>query len=241
MRNKKPEIIETKKIRRKKLKIGRLLVLLLVIIFIVGITINIDNIKAKNIIVTGNKYIKVSKLLGIAKINESTSYFGQEKNICKNLKEYKLLKSCKVKHNSNFELEIVIKEAKPLFYYQDSDKLMLNNNKMVDEENTYGVPGLINYVPKDVLDDFTKEFKKVNYDIIKSISDIEYTPSKNKDEEVIDDKRFMLSMNDGNTIYINIKHMNILNKYNKIYSAINDKKGIFNFDCDYNNYYFEPY
>ena len=232
---------KTKKIKRKKLKLGRVLVFVCLIIIGIITYCFYDKIYIRDITIIGNKNVKTSTILKEANLDRKISFLGEEKKICKNIMKNPFIKSCTIKHKANLTLEVSLKELKPLFYYSDQEKLVLNNGKMIDSENTYGVPTLINYVPKDVLDEFIKSFSKIKYNTIKTISDIEYTPSKNKKDEIIDDKRFMLSMNDENTIYINNKHLYLLNSYDRIYSGINASKGTFNFDCDYNNYFFEPY
>ena len=212
------------------------------IVLIVFCVKNIDKFKARSIVVSGNKYVKTSEIIERGNLEASTSYIiPKTKTICSNIKKNKLIKSCKIKRTKSLNLLLEVKENRPLFYYSHTNRLMLENNKQINAENNFGIPSLINYVPKDVLDEFTSKFKLVHTNVIKNISEIEYTPSKNKKDEVIDDKRFMLTMNDGNTVYINNKNLTILNKYDKIYASINEAHGIFNFDCDYNNYYYEPY
>ena len=51
----------------------------------------------------------------------------------------------------------------------------------------------------------------------------------------------MMTMNDGNIVYINNRNIKVLNKYEKIYASIGNKKGYFNFDADYDNYYFQEF
>lgn len=233
---------KTKKVKRKKLRLGRVFVFVCLIILIVFGVKNIDKLKARNIVVSGNKYVKTSEIINLGGLEASTSYINPKtKKICSNIKQNKLIKSCKFKRTKDLNLVLEVEEDTPLFYYSHEDKLMLKSKKLVNIKNTFGVPNLINYVPKDVLDEFTAKFGELKTTLVKNISEIEYTPSKNKKDEVIDDKRFMLTMNDGNTIYINNKNLKILNKYDKIYASINHAHGIFNFDCDYNNYYYEPY
>ena len=49
--------------------------------------------------------------------------------------------------------------------------------------------------------------------MIEMISEIEYSPSKSG-EIIIDDTRFLLRMNDGNQVYINLININFYNLYN---------------------------
>ena len=51
------------------------------------------------------------------------------------------------------------------------------------------------------------------------ISEIEYDPDKLNDV-VLDETRFLLRMNDGIKIYVNIYNINELNNYLEIYDAI---------------------
>ena len=51
----------------------------------------------------------------------------------------------------------------------------------------------------------------------------------------------MLSMKDGNIVYINIRNIKVLDSYDKIYASLGDKKGIYNLDSDYGNYYIEEF
>jgi len=112
---------------------------------------------------------------------------------------------------------------------------------MIDSTNTFGVPNLINYVPEKVLTNFIEGLSNIKSDIIRQINEIEYTPSANSDGTYIDEERFMLEMNDGNIIYINNKNIEVLNSYEKVFASIGDKKGYYNFDSDFNNYFFKEF
>ena len=74
------------------------------------------------------------------------------------------------------------------------------------------------------------------------INDIEYKPSYNKENQIIDEYRFLLSMNDKNMVYINAKRLKSLNKYldiiatNKITS-----NGTLYLDGTEDNYFFKKY
>ena len=72
--------------------------------------------------------------------------------------------------------------------------------------------------------------KDLNYDIINSISEIEYAPSKDSDGKIIDEEIFHFKMNDGNLVIISIDRISIMSKYQKIYASLKDKKGILHLD-----------
>ena len=118
--------------------------------------------------------------------------------------------------------------------------MILEGGKELLDDNRYmGFPTFVNYVPEKIYKKFIKAFAKTNDDTIKMISEIEYNPDKYNDV-VLDDERFLLRMNDGNQIYINIVNIDKLNKYQSIYSGLKEK-GILYLDSSNDNYIFETY
>jgi cell division septal protein FtsQ len=87
-----------------------------------------------------------------------------------------------------------------------------------------GVPTLINYVTSDVEKDFVKKLNRIDDNIIKLVSEIEYTPND------FDQKRFLLYMNDGNLVYVTVTKLELLNKYVDIVKQLNNKNGILYLD-----------
>lgn len=232
---------KTKKIKKKRLKISGILFIAIILFGFYYLTSNLIKIKATNINIKGNKYLKDSIIIKNAHLENNISYIKANNKICKKIKKNPLIKTCKIKHNLDLSLTIKVEENKPLFYYLDKKKIALSNGKFVKTQNTFGVPTLINKVPKTTLNKFISSLSNIDSDIISNISEIEYSPSLNSEGKPIDNNRFILIMNDTNSIYINIKHINVLNYYTKIYASIKDKRGTYYFDCDYNNYYFEEY
>ena len=51
-----------------------------------------------------------------------------------------------------------------------------------------------------------------------------------KDDKIVDDTRFLLKMNDGNSVYINLAKLKSLKSYQKIYASLGDKKGVLHLD-----------
>ena len=68
-------------------------------------------------------------------------------------------------------------------------------------------------------------------DIISLISEIEYSPDV-KDDVTINDSRFILRMNDGNYVYIDLVNFENLEKYKLIYSSL-EEKGVLHLDGVY--------
>ncbi len=234
--------VKTKKVVKRRLKLkGALFLLCLVLILFFGIKTALK-IEVSSVDVEGNKYLKASEVIKLGRFNTKTYYFRfSGGKACKSIKNNPLISTCKIKRKMGFKVEIDITENTPLFYYSTDSEVVLSDNTRVKDESITGIPMLINMVPKDILDEFASGLSKIDNDIIRSISEIEYTPSMSKDGKYIDKERFVLSMNDGNTIYINNTHLDTLSHYKKVYASIGDKKGTFEFDCDFGNYLFTEY
>jgi len=71
----------------------------------------------------------------------------------------------------------------------------------------------------------------IDENIINLISEIEYSPDI-KGDVTINDSRFILKMNDGNLVYIDLVNFANLNMYETIYSNL-DAKGIIHLDSVY--------
>lgn len=194
-----------------------------------------------SIVVSGNEYVKDAQIIKNAGLNDKVSYLGfSVKRACDEITRDPLIKSCKIKRRLDFKIEIIVQENIPLFFYAGENAIVLSDGTRVTGTNIYGLPTLVNYVPEDVFTEFIAGLAEIDGDIIRSISEIEYSPSTAENGTYIDKERFIFDMNDGNQVVINNRKMSVFNHYKKIYASI-DKKGIFNFDCDFDNYLFTEY
>ena len=108
---------------------------------------------------------------------------------------------------------------------RNEEKIVLSNMKRVSPSNKYlGIPTLVNYVPNDLLENFIKALSIIDNDIIGMINEIKYNPDIAGDI-VIDNNRFLLSMNDTNLVYVNTLNMKRLNDYKKVMGTIGDARG----------------
>lgn len=233
----------TKKVKVKKFSFKRLLLLLLVL-YIIGFAIYYFlKMPIKNIYIKGTDLITDNEIITTAKIKDYPSFFKCSNYTLSNIiKKIPLVKDVKIKKNIFGKLTIYVSEYKILFYNLESQKLVLENNKSIENNDNYkGIPTLINYVPDKIYKRLTKSLLKVDSDILALISEIEYSPTKNNDE-VIDDTRFILRMNDGNTVYANLLNIKNLNHYKEIYSTLNNEKGSLYLDSsNKENFYFQKY
>ena len=116
-----------------------------------------------------------------------------------------------------------------MFYNINTKKSITSNGKEIDfyDKNS---PVLVNNInDKNVYNSFLKKMKKVDKSILDNISEIKYDPN------AIDKERFLISMNDGNYIYLTISKFTKINDYLKISKTLGNKNGILY--LDYGNYF----
>lgn len=230
-----------KKVKRK-LNIKAFIVFALVIYLIVMLVYYFLSMPIKNIYITGNSYVSDNDIIIAAGIKNYPSIIKlNSSKMKKNIKKLDYVDDVKIRRNIFGKLTINIKEANILFFNKNNNKLVLSNSKEIEDDNSYGYASLINYVPKDIYKKLIVSLNKIDDNILKSISEIEYSISKSNDK-VIDDTRFLLRMNDGNTVYINLINIKNLNKYQSIYATLNDTLGVIYLDSSSNeNIYFKSY
>ena len=83
----------------------------------------------------------------------------------------------------------------------------------------YMIPRLINEIPDKILNRFIKYYKRVDLSIREKISEIKYDPND------FDEDRFLLYMDDGNSVYITITKFERLNYYNEVLPQLDGRKG----------------
>ena len=130
----------------------------------------------------------------------------------------------KVKTSKKWPSQIIItiEENKPLFYYVPNSKTVLTDKTEVNDN--FVVPTLINYVPNKIYSEFVNEMNNADYTIVKRMSEIKYDPND------VDDERFIITMNDGNYVYLTLNKFYKINHYLEIIKEFNNKKGILYLD-----------
>lgn len=207
-----------KKVKKKiKFKIVPILIFLVsLVILYFGLTILADT-KIKNIYVYGNNLLTEQEVIELAKVEDYPSFYKTlSRNIKKNIMTNPIVKDVKIKKTFFNVLKIYVTEYKPLFI--KGDKLILEDGISTDIVKCK-VPVLTNEVDSDVYNNLTKEMLKLKDSIRSQISEITYAKSE------YDDSRFLLYMDDGNHVYVNIAKFSKLNYYDEIYPTLNNKKG----------------
>ena len=228
--------VQTKKQVKRKLKKNKRklkyinILVFLVIVVVLTLFINIIlNIKISNIYITGNSILKDQMIIEESKLDDYPKSLSKSTVSIKNsLKLNPYIKLVKVEKKWLKEVYIEITERKALFY--KNGKLVLEDNKEVNDKQL--VPELINYVPDTIYDEFVKEMAKINTEILGRISEIKYNPNE------IDQNRFMMTMSDGNYVYLTLNKFEVINNYVEMIKKFKNKKGILYLDS---GEYFEIY
>lgn len=214
--------------KKKKLNIIKLLVFILIFYIIIYSIYSLLNMKIRNIVIKGNTYLKDYEIIEQANIKDYPPMLTLNKNKTINkLKELDLISDATIKKSFDFTLTIEVVEKKIILEY-DNNYYLSDGSKI--KGSYLGTPTLVNYVPEGTLKKFLNEMGKLDYDIINPISEIEYSPTKNSDGNITDEDIFIFKMNDGMIVYISTDKIDIMNKYQKIYASLGDKKGILHLD-----------
>ena len=214
--------------KKKKLNIIKLLVFILIFYIIIYSIYSLLNMKIRNIVIKGNTYLKDYEIIEQANIKDYPPMLTLNKNKTINkLKELDLISDATIKKSFDFTITIEVVEKKIILEY-DNNYYFSDGSKI--KGSYLGTPTLVNYVPEGTLKKFLNEMGKLDYDIINSISEIEYSPTKNSDGNITDEDIFIFKMNDGMIVYISTDKIDIMNKYQKIYASLGDKKGILHLD-----------
>ena len=214
--------------KKKKLKL-RVKVLFKILVFIGLVAFSIYYIKElriKNIYITGNNNIKDVTIIETLGIKDYPKIYDLNINkMEKELKKHPLVDHTNIKRNIFGKLTIKVEETKILFLYKYNNKYTTANNKSIKDDLSYiGVPSLINFTPDTIFDALVAGLNKIDYNIVKMIGEIEYTPYKSQEGQTIDNNLFTLYMNDGNIVKIDTVNIKNLNQYNTIYTTLEMNK-----------------
>lgn len=215
-------------VKKRKIKLLPFLIFLLVLAVLSFSVYLLLQIKVKNIIVTGTKYIEDDTILEIAKVKDYPKFLlTTNYSVKKNLEKYPYINKAQLIKKHPFTFEIKIEEAKPLFYNTNNNSYVLDNDKNIknnEVEYTFRVPRLLNYVPDKKYKQFVKNMAKVKENTLSKISDIEYQPND------YDKDRFLLYMDDGNMVYLTLTKFKMINHYNEVLKQLENHKGILYLD-----------
>lgn len=218
---------KTEKKMKKKVKLKILPVIIALLLFcILGISFfYLSKIPIKNIYVKGNKYFSDQEIIDLAKIDSYPSFIKTTSNsIKKNISKNPLIEKVTIKKKLLAEVHITIEEYNILFRKEENSKIVLSNKQELTDDYLYQIPLLLNYVPDTKYDSFIKGMNQVKEDIKTQISEIKYYPNEQ------DEDRFLLYMNDGNSVYLTLTKFKQINYYEEVLEKVEGKKGILYLD-----------
>ncbi len=212
-----------KRTKKRKIKGKSVLIAFIMVILFTLLLIYIYSLKISVITVKGNTLYSEWEIIKLAGLDNYPSSMKSISGLIENkLEKDAYIKKAKVKKRFLTEVNIEIEENNPLFYYVPNKKTVLIDGKETD--SNFSVPTLVNYVPNKIYDSFLEEMANTDYEIVKRMSEIKYDPNE------VDDERFLITMNDGNYVYLTLNKFNKINHYIEIIKEFNNKKGILYLD-----------
>lgn len=204
--------------KKRKLKKKKLFIFLLFVFSILFVLSFVMDIKINNVIVRGNVLLDDYDLIKIANLDEYPSSLANSSySIRKRLLKSPYIGKANVYKTSLTKVVIEVKENLPLFYYLPREKTILSDKE--ETSDNFSVPTVINYVPDKIYLGLVDSISDIDYSINKRISEIKYDPNE------VDDERFLLTMNDGNYVYLTLEKFGKINKYLEIIKSFDNKKG----------------
>lgn len=214
----------------KKKKRLKLIPFLLFVLVITGVFFLVDvllDTRIENIVIKGNKIVTDQQIIDEAGLSNYPSFYKTTSyNIKKALEKNSFIKEVKIKRSFYHVITIEVSEYKVLLKKETTGKLVLENMNEVttDQEIPYTVPRLVNDVPKDKYSKLLKNLLKVKKSVRSSISEFYYDPNE------FDKDRFLLYMDDGNSVYLTLTKFRMINYYNDVLPQLDGKKGILYLD-----------
>ena len=214
----------------KKKKRLKLIPFLLFVLVITGAFFLVDvllDTRIENIVIKGNKLVTDQQIIDEAGLSNYPSFYKTTSyNIKKALEKNAFIKEVKVKRSFYHVITIEVSEYKVLLKKETTGKLVLENMNEVttDQEMPYTVPRLVNDVPKNKYSKLLKNLLKVKRSVRSNISEFYYDPNE------FDKDRFLLYMDDGNSVYLTLTKFRMINYYNDVLPQLDGKKGILYLD-----------
>ena len=217
----------SKKKKRKVLKKKNILILFIVLLFLGCLTYYGITMPVRNVYISGNYLVSDEEIRTLAGLQEYPSFLLSKKSEMKNnLEKNQYIDSARITKKFGNIISIFVKEFSIVAISVDYKLILSNGLKIDNNYDITDVPILINEINNEnVYHHFVRKFENVELDILRQISQIEYSPVD------VDEERFLLYMNDGNLVYITLTKINKLNRYNAIKDKIGEKRGIIYLDA----------
>ena len=211
------------KTKKRKIRYDRIIIFLIILIIIFSFFSYFFNLKITNIYILNNNILSDQEIIEFAELSDYPSTFQNLSFQIENrIKNNIYVKDVNVTKKWFTQVYIDITENRPLFYYEYNKKAILSDKR--ETTDFHAVPTVINYITDSYYDKFIEEMNKLDESILSRISEIKFYPNE------VDDNRFLLTMSDGNYVYVNISTFNKLNKYITILESLPKENGILYLD-----------
>lgn len=214
--------------KKRRLRVGRLFLLLLFISVISFALFNIKDVKVRSIIIKGNNILTDQEIIEMSGLQDYPSFFTTlSYSVKKRILKSKYVGDVKVTKGI-LSFKISITEEKVLYIdYKNGNKV--TGKGEIKDKKLVCAPYLTNDVPNDKKEFFLKAMNKINDDILCQMSEIRYDPNE------IDDDRYYVYMDDGNSVYLTVNKFDKINKYNTILENVGKQNGTLY--LDYGDYF----
>lgn len=215
-----------KKMKRKmKIKVFPLLILIVIVGLLIGVYYLLSLIPIQNIYVSGNTYLTDQEVIELVGIEDYPSFLQTTvSSMKKKVKKSEYIQTISIRKQLWAKIYLKVEERNLLFRVEDTGKIVLDNQKQIDDNGKYQLPILLNYIPDTKYADFIKGMNQVIPNVKNQISEIRYYPNEQ------DEDRFLLYMNDGNYVYLTLTKFKQINYYEDVLEKLEGKKGILYLD-----------
>ena len=216
----------TRRIKRK-VSIKKIFTFLIVVTFFSLLFYFVLTFPIQNIYIENNSIVSDDEIIHLASLENYPSFLlTSSKEIQNKILKNSYIESVKIRKKFGNVITIYIKEYSVIAISLNDELILANGEKIQNVYNIYDYPVLINYISDEkIYFNFSKKFGMVDREILRQVSEIEYTPTS------VDDERFLLYMNDGNLVYVTLTKIDKLNRYNDIRDKIGDKTGTIYLDA----------
>lgn len=221
------KVVSKQKKKKIKLRYDRIftILILLCIFYLVGNYLY--QLPIRNIFITGNTYLKDQEIIDLVGVQNYPSILGLSKTqVEKKLKNNIYIQNVKIQKKNLSQLYLEITENNPLFYYKSTNRTLFQDKR--EQDGVLASTILINYVPDQTYQKLIEKISDINPMILKRISILMYDPNN------VDDERFLLTMADGNYVYLTLEKFDSINNYLDIMKNIikthGNQKGILYLD-----------
>lgn len=218
--------VVVKKVNKKqvrKIRYGRVFLYIILPLLVLFLILSFVHFPIKNIFVTGNSILSDQEIIELAGISDYPSIFEYTTwELSKKLEKNKYIDSVKIKKRKLKEIYIEVTENVPILYDVYSNKTAFSDGKFYDGNDSSCT--LLNYTPSSYLEELKNGFIVMNVDVRNRISEIQYVPND------VDEERFLLTMSDGNYVYITLSKIELLDSYLDIIKNLDEKRGILYLD-----------